>query len=213
VDDDGQTGQGTGAGTQSGTDGGTGTTDTTGQQTAQSGGQANDGNPTVSRADFEQIKNQLRAADQRRDAAEKKAQALEDAKLSESERTTKALKDTQAENTALQAQVKDLRIQNAFLTDNSHEWHDPKAALKLADMASVEIDDEGNVKGLKEVLEALAKSSPFLLKPKADGEDDGKKPAEPGPVLTGVGGGGTGQTGSDKNSIMKRFPQLAGRVS
>lgn len=217
------TGQSAGTGTQSGTEGSTGTTDTGTQATgqpAQSGEQ--DGqttastDATVSRADFERIQNQLRAADQRRDAAEKEAQKLKDAQLTEAQRTEKALKDTQAENAQLQGVIKDLQIKNAFLTDNSHDWHDARAALKLADLSGVEITDDGTVTGLKQALDAVAKSSPYLLKTKADGETDngkGTKQTQQQTGVTGVAGGGNGATGNNIDSLAKRFPQIMGRVS
>lgn len=208
-------GQGTGTGTdpQSGTEGSN--TDPTTAQSGSTTGEGSDAKTTVSREDFERIQNQLRAADQRRDAAEKRAKALEDAKLSEAERTTKQLEETKAENAQLQARLKDLQIQNAFVTDNTHDWHDSRAALKLADLSGVEIGDDGTVKGLKEALEAVAKAHPYLLKPKeAEGEAGATTPTAPKPAgVTGVAGAGTGGTGTDKGSLAKKFPQLAGRVS
>lgn len=61
--------------------------------------------------------------------------------------------------------IRDLRIQNAFLLDNTHDWHNPTAALRLADMSDVEIDDEdGSVSGLKEALAKVAKAHPYLIK-------------------------------------------------
>jgi hypothetical protein len=206
-------GQSAGTGAPSGTEGST-TSPAGSTPSAQSG--ATDGQTnapaTVSREDFERIQNQLRAADQRRDAAEKEAQKLKDANLSEADRQAKALKDTQAENEALKASIQELRIQNAFVTDNTHDWHDAKAALKLADLSGVTIEDDGTVKGLKEALEAVAKSSPYLLKPKAEADDDKGKQTPPAGV-SGVAGGGNGASGNDKNALARKFPQLAGRVS
>jgi hypothetical protein len=183
---------------------------------AQSGTESGQTAPTVSREDFERIQNQLRAADQRRDAAEKEAQKLKDAQLSEGERQTKELNETKATNQQLQAQIKDLQIQNAFVTDNTHDWHDARAALKLADLSGVTIDETGAVKGLKEALEAVAKSSPYLLKPKAEtaGSESGSTSTTTQQTgVTGVAGGGNGTNGNDKNALARKFPQLAGRVS
>jgi hypothetical protein len=213
--DDDQTGQSAGTGTQSGTDPATSTADTSASATSAPSGTDPSGKPPVTREDFDRIQNQLRAADQRRAAAEKKAQDLEDAKLSETERTVKQLDEARAQNAQLMGQIKDLQIQNAFVTDNTHDWHDSRAAMKLADLSGVTIDDDGTVKGLKEALEAVAKSAPYLLKPKADAsaEGAGSQAAQQQTGVTGVAGGGNGSTGNDKAGLAKRFPQLAGRVS
>lgn len=209
---DDQTGQSAGTGAQSGADTETTTADPSSQAT---GTPSDTGKPPVTREDFDRIQNQLRAADQRRAAAEKKAQELEDAKLSEAERTVKQLDEAKAQNSQLQSQIKELRIQNAFVTDNTHDWHDSRAALKLADLSGVTIDDDGTVKGLKEALEAVAKSAPYLLKPKADaGAEGAGQPAQQQQTgVTGVAGGGNGASGNDKAGLTKRFPQLAGRVT
>lgn len=214
-------GQSAGTGTQSGTDS-TGTTTSATTGTGAQSGAATDqtaGTPTVTRAEFETLQNQLRAADQKRTQAEKEAETLRTAALSETERAAKELTDTKAANEQLQAQNKDLQIKVAFVSDNTHDWHDANAALKLADLSGVTIDADGTVKGLKEALEAVAKSAPYLLKPKAEAGAAGATGSEgagagsTGTGVTGVAGtGGTG-AGTDKNALARKFPQLAGRVS
>jgi len=97
------------------------------------------------------------------------------------------------------------------VVDNTYSWHNPAAALKLADLSAVEIAEDGTVKNLKDALKAVADANPWMLKPK-----DGTPP--PGDAAaggtTGVGGRGNGSaSGADKAGIEKRFPQLKGRVS
>lgn len=46
------------------------------------------------------------------------------------------------------------------------DWED---ALKLADLSDVKEDDNGNITGVKEALEALAKKKPHLLKQQTNG--------------------------------------------
>lgn len=72
----------------------------------------------------------------------------------------------ESENKNLKKDVQGARLANAFLADNTYEWVNPSQALKLADLSDVEFDDDGKVHGLKSALEALANSSPHLLKPK-----------------------------------------------
>ena len=88
---------------------------------------------------------------------------------------------------------------------------DADAALALMDKSSVEVDDAGNVKGVKEALEALAKAKPWL-----------KKQAS-GPVGSGTnppGAGGTEVNPWKKESfnltmqakILRENPALAARL-
>lgn len=74
--------------------------------------------------------------------------------------------DSEKTVTGLQDTIRDLRIQNAFLSDNTHAWHDPKVALQLVNLDEVEIDEDGTVTGLKEALDEVAKNNKFLVKPK-----------------------------------------------
>lgn len=76
-----------------------------------------------------------------------------------------AVKDERTIST-LSDQLQSARLQIAFLSDNTYEWVNPGQALKLADLDNVEIDDDGKVLGLVSALEALAESSPHLLKQK-----------------------------------------------
>lgn len=80
----------------------------------------------------------------------------------------------------LQTKNQNARLEIAFLADNTYEWVNPGQALKLADLSDVEIDDDGKVHGLVSALEALATSSPHLLKPKAT-----RKKVEPKPGPSG----------------------------
>lgn len=213
----------TGEGTQSGAPGaqsgtgteGTGTTapETQSQTGAQSGtetGQQAPQQDTVSRADFEAMKRQLQAADQRRSASEAELKKLQDAQLSETEKTKRDLEAAQREKAELEAQLKDQKINNAFLTDNTYDWHDPRAALRIADLKGVEIKEDGTVTGLKEALKAVADSNPWMLKPK---ETETTQPTKTGGVTGVSGAGNNNASGADRAGLEKRFPQLRGRVS
>lgn len=59
--------------------------------------------------------------------------------------------------------IRDLQIERAFLLDNTHNWHDPKVALRLADLSEIEIDEDGTVDGLKQALADVAKKHPYLV--------------------------------------------------
>jgi len=212
------TGQSAGAGGQSatGTDGtatGTGTTDTAGQ----SAGTGQAAQPAVvTQAEFDALKRQLQAADQNRTRAEAEAKALKDAQLSAEEKTKQDLAEAQKALAQREADLRNAMIQNAFVTDNTYTWHDPKAALKLADLSGVTIDGD-KVNGLKEALKAVADAFPFMVKPKDDtGSEGSGNDTSSGGGATGVGGQGSG-AGRAGNAtlqdLQKRFPAMKGRVS
>ena len=138
----------------------------------------------------------------------KKDGTPDEALKAEVEQTTKANEKLVAENTRL-------RLENAFLTENGFDWVDPKAALRLADLGSVEIDEKtGKVVGLNSALTKLAKDSPYLLKPKADDEDkDGKdKDGKPAPRRTGQPPRGGTQKEADQAAreakLRAKYPAL-----
>lgn len=201
------------AGAQGGsqTDGTTtdGTTDASAQGGAETGGK------TYTEADFAALRNQLSAADKAREAAQREAKTLKDAQLSEGEKTKQDLEEAKKVLQQKEEENKLLRLQNAFVTDNTYDWHDPKAALKLADLSAVTVDEEGTVKGLKEALKKVADSNPWMIKPKSGETAPAGETGSAVAGSTGVSGQGTGagRSGGEKGSLEKRFPQLRGRTS
>jgi hypothetical protein len=161
--------------------------------------------------DLEALKQKLSLSDRRAQQAEEKLRELERAQLSEADRIKADLEAAKAERAKLEADLRNEKINNAFLTDNTYDWHDPRAALRLADLSGVEIKDNGTVTGLKEAIKAVADANPWMLKPAAT--DDGKGgTGKPG--VTGVAGSSTNNsTNADRAGLEKRFPQLRGRVS
>jgi chromosome segregation ATPase len=192
-------------------DGSTGTDTATSGQSAQQ--QAAD---AVSRAEYDQRMAQLAAADRKREEAEQKLKALQDAALSEEEKRKRDLEAATEQIKAKDDEIKGLKLERAFLKDNTHEWHNPDAALKLVDLSNVAISDDGKTTGLKEALEALAKAHPYLVKPKADTTGDGAaSTAGQSAGVTGVAGqgGGSGQGNAGRAALEKKFPALKGRTS
>jgi len=164
---------------------------------------------TISKADYDALMERMRAADKNRTAAETRLRELEDKEKGELEIAQRDLEEHKGKVTQLQSENRELRIQNAFLASNTYKWHDPEAALALADLSNVVIGEDGKVTGLKEALEALAKSKPFLLA-EEDGGDDKKLPTDP------TGGPKDGKKpkneGPSNEDLARRFPALAGRL-
>lgn len=192
-----------------GTTSGDGTTDASAQSGAETAGR------TYTQADIDAMRNQLSAADKAREAAQREAKALKDAQLSEDEKRKQDLEEAKQALQKREEEIKLLRLQNAFVTDNTYDWHDPKAALKLADLSAVTVDEAGTVKGLKEALKAVADANPWMVKPKST---ESAPAGETGSATGGsTGVSGQGQTGGTRGSnaaeLAKRFPQLRGRTS
>lgn len=117
-----------------------------------------------------------KTAEQERDDALKRLKEFEDKDKDEITKATEKVTELTSTVESLQKTNERLALENAFLRDNTFTWQKPDAALRLADLSSVKISDDGKVTGLKEALEALAESDPYLLVAKKDDDGDDKKP-------------------------------------
>lgn len=214
-------------GAQSGADpnaqsGGTGPGDTTGATGASGTPEAGaTGTPpvdaasgqTFTAAEYEALKARMIAADQRASAKEAELKQLVDKDLPELDKLRRDLQDAQKAAETSTAALSALRIENAFLTDNTHQWQNPATALKLLDRSKVTVDADGKVEGMKNALEALAKSDAYLLKPKTGEEGDGAAGGGNQQHLgTPPANGGTQGTGGKPTDLTKRFPAMRGRA-
>lgn len=198
-------------GTQSGAGENTGTGGTDNSQgtgTAQSGGE-NSGTTTddkVSRSELDSVLARMRAADQRADKAQQELKQLRDKDLPEAEKLQRDFQEAQAQVTKLQETNTALALKVAFLSDNTYTWHNPERALKLVDLSQVEIDAEGNVRGLKDALKALATSDSYLIKQEV--KEEPKPPAGTAPGNNGQ----SGTSGPSTKGMAARIPALQTRV-
>lgn len=197
-------------GTQ-GTGNGTGTTD---PATQSGGGTSNsgstDGTATVSAEELERQRERTRAADQRASKLEAELKQIRDKDLPEAEKIKRDLEEANAERDKLREDLKQSRLEMAFLKDNKYKWKNPATALKLADLSSVEVEDDGKVVGLDAALAALAKSDPYLLDTETSGDGNGSG----GTGATGASGAGGRQSDSTKTDLKKaaiRIPALRSR--
>jgi len=179
--------------------------------TATDGGQS-----TVSRAEFDQLRAQLAAADKKRADAEAAHAQLRDKDmpaLQKAERDLQVATATLAERDAVITQQ---RVEIAFLTDNTREWHNPGAALQLLDRSKITVDADGKVMGMKDALTALATAHPYLLKPAPAGDANGgtgQQAPPAGPGTAPANGGIAPQSGTKPTvaDLGKRFPALRQR--
>lgn len=125
---------------------------------------------------FNEMKQKLQELEQYKEQVEME-------KLSEQEKLMKQLEKLQSERdelfnnySKLQEQLKQEKLQFQFrqlAQQNNIQYVD--AALKLADLSGVEVDEEGNFVGLEDVVKNLIEQNPFLVgqqkeKPKPIGE-------------------------------------------
>jgi hypothetical protein len=143
---------------------GTGSTTGTGVETGGQGApETTQQEPTVSRTDYDAMMNRLRAADKRASENEAALKQLRDKDLPEAEKLKRDYEEAVKQAAAQEQVIRSMRIDNAFLTDNTYKWRDPGAAKKLLDMSDVTVDSDGNVLGLKEALKKLATAYPWML--------------------------------------------------
>lgn len=100
------------------------------------------------------------------------------------------IKELEEQVKAHNAEVKNLKISNAFeMLAKDMKVVDMEVLQKLIDLDKVDIDSAGQVKGLKEQMDAFAESKPYLFG--AQGQKDGVK---------APGFAGTGMPGKPDNS-------------
>lgn len=204
----------TGSGQSAGTgDQGTGTAADTSGQSAATGTTSTtsptDGQSAVSREEFEKLRAQLAAADKKRAEAEAAHAQLRDKDMPAIQKLERDLAEMTKAREEMTAANQALRVENAFLMSNEHDWHNPSAALQLLDRSKITVDAEGNVVGMKDALKALASAHPYLLKPKpAEGQGGAGSPAPPGTSPANGGIAPTTGAAPDKRAMAARFPAL-----
>lgn len=160
------------------------------------------GDDVVTRSEFEATQARMKAADKRAAELQVKLKEFEDKDKSDLEKAQNLVQEVTAERDKLAGRIREMALQNAFLTDNKYTWHDPRDALRLMDMEGVEVDDDGKVQGLKPAIEKLAKAKPHLIK--QDGDGNGSSAAS-GSANNGTRKGGAQQP---KRNYSSRFPAL-----
>lgn len=210
-----------GDGTQSGASGtqsGTGETTTDGGTTTQTGETTQSGGDTTqttqtnteaerAKAEAESFRERMKAADQRAARFEQELKQIRDKDLPEAEKVTRELQEAHTKVEELKQTNQGLALKVAFLSDNTVTWHNPERALKLVDLSKVTIDDDGTVHGMRDALNALAKSDDYLVKKEVKADD---KQTPPGTAPGNNGANGTGKPNTA--GLTSRFPVMRTRV-
>lgn len=157
-------------------------------------------------------KRRIQARDEREraDRAERALQELKDKDKPEVDKLNSRVAELETTNTKLTEDLAQARLHNAFLSDNTHEWHDPADALRLADLSEVEVDEDGKAHGLKEALKKLAKEKPHLLKvakkKSAEREDDSDDEDEAPTGYSPNGRGNKDKSKLNREKLLRKYP-------
>lgn len=189
-----------------------GTNDTSDNaQTSQDGAQggentstSDDNTRTYTAEEVERIKARMQAADRRASELEKKVQKFENANKSELEKLQDEAKRAAAERDATVSELRNLRLQNAFLANTSVQWADPSDAfliLQTQFMEGVDIDENGKVIGMDAAVKEMAKKKAHLVKKTPTDASEAN-----GSVQNGQRKGANGQPSGLKES--GRFPMV-----
>lgn len=159
-------------------------------------------------ADIESVRRRMQAADQRAAALEAERNQLRDKDLPALEKLQRDHEQAVKERDELRVKTRAQSLENAFLKDNKYKWKNPAAALKLADLAKVDVLEDGTVTGLTAALDALAKSDSYLL----DTAKDEDKSQETTGSTGAPGTNGTkGQQSAGLKGMAARIPALRTR--
>lgn len=170
---------------------------------AQSGTKAE----TVAKSEHDAVVARMKAADQRAAKFEADLKAIQDKDLPAQEKLKRDHEELTVKHEKIVAANQKLALEVAFLKANGYKWKDADAALKLADLSEVSIDDDGKVTGLEAALKKLADSKKYLLDEEEDKSGQGGAGAPP------MGGKGTNRNDNrnDKAKLKKAFPALRSR--
>lgn len=133
-----------------------------------------EGQPTAEQlaAELASLRAALRAANAESMTRRKKLDELEAAEeerkaaqLSEVEKARKAQADAEAKAMATEERLRTAAIRSAVvLAASKANFYDPEDAFRLADLAEVQVADDGTVTGVDNALKALTKAKPHLVK-------------------------------------------------
>lgn len=171
---------------------------------------------TVSKADYLKLQKKLKASDRNVRELGDKLKSREDKDKDDLTKATDRVTELEGTLKEQATTISQLRMANAFLTANTHNWHDSDMALEIASSKGYledVVDDDGDVdkKALKKALDKLAKEHKYLVKSKSskEDEDSDEDDTKRGPS----GQSGPGRTDSKdkkrrRTELSRRMPAL-----
>lgn len=167
---------------------------------------------TVPESKYLQIKRQLSEADRKKQEALDELKQLKLKDLPDAEKQAEELKDALESASTYKNKFENMARTNAFLTasgDLKVSWKSATAALKLAELDDLQINDDGTVEGIKDAVKALAKDHPYLVSTTTEDDSNGKGPTKSGSVVGSNQGKGKKPAGTlSDEELRRRFPSL-----
>ena len=125
----------------------------------------------------ESLQEQLDKANEELDNRDKQITDLQKAKDGDNQELKDKLANYEKENAQYKADMKDLKLNNAVKLAVAKDANDADDILAFINKDELELQDDGNVKGLDKAIESLKESKPYLFaesKPSGRTPDDGK---------------------------------------
>ncbi|MCG1905369.1 phage scaffolding protein [Staphylococcus epidermidis] len=125
----------------------------------------------------ESLQEQLDKANEELDNRDKQITDLQKAKDGDNQELKDKLANYEKENAQYKADMKELKLNNAVKLAVAKDANDADDILAFINKDELELQDDGNVKGLDKAIESLKESKPYLFaesKPSGRTPNDGK---------------------------------------
>ena len=125
----------------------------------------------------ESLQEQLDKANEELTNRDNQITELQKAKDGDNQELKDKLANYEKENTQYKADMKELKLNNAVKLAVAKDANDADDILAFINKDELELQDDGNVKGLDKAIESLKESKPYLFaesKPSGRTPDDGK---------------------------------------
>lgn len=119
----------------------------------------------ATRTEADTLKAQLREANEAKKAAEAKIAEFEGQNATELEKATKRADKAEKDLAEAQARARSAVIRSQVMQEaTKYAFHNPEDLMLLIDQDKVELDDEGNPKGIDALVKKIAEERKYLLK-------------------------------------------------
>lgn len=131
----------------------------------------------------ESLQEQLDKANKELENRDKQITDLQKAKDGDNQELKDKLDQYKQENAQYQADMKELKLNNAIKLAVAKDANDANDVLLMLDKSNLELQEDGNVKGLEDAVKALQESKPYLF---ADNKATGRTPNDGDTINTGI---------------------------
>lgn len=131
----------------------------------------------------ESLQEQLDKANKELENRDKQITDLQKAKDGDNQELKDKLDQYKQENAQYQADMKELKLNNAIKLAVAKDANDANDVLLMLDKSNLELQEDGNVKGLEDAVKALQDSKPYLF---ADNKATGRTPNDGDAINIGI---------------------------